>query len=141
MWFLRRTRSDERLAFEVDAELSSQLRLAARTSRQSPEAYATELLTRGLEQEVVRTQVRSVLEALTPREQEVTWYTARGYTNRQIAEVLGISPETVKTHVHHVLEKLGVRSKTDLRLLLLNLGIRWWEDSRGGTYPHPNGAV
>ncbi|MBW2624902.1 MAG: helix-turn-helix transcriptional regulator [Deltaproteobacteria bacterium] len=137
MWFLRRTRSDKRLAFEVDAELSNQLRLAARTSRQSPEAFATELLARGLEQEVLRAQVRSVLEALTPREQEVTWYTVRGHTNRQIAEVLGISPETVKTHVRHVLEKLGVRSKADLRLLLLNLGIRWWEDARGGTYPHP----
>jgi DNA-binding NarL/FixJ family response regulator len=89
---------------------------------------------RGLEQEVLRTQVRAILEALTPREQEVTWYTARGYTNRQIAEALVVSIETVKTHVRHVLEKLGVRSKADLRLLLLNLGIRWWE---GGSAVRP----
>lgn len=127
MWFLRRTRSEDRLSFEVDADLSDQLRLAARASRQSPESFATELLTRGLEQEILRNQVRAILEGLTPREQEVTWYTARGYTNRQIAETLVVSVETVKTHVRHVLEKLGVRSKADLRLLLLNLGIRWWE--------------
>jgi RNA polymerase sigma factor (sigma-70 family) len=132
VWFLRRTRSDGHLSFEVDADLSNQLRTAARASRQSPEAFATELLARGLEREVLRTQVRSILDALTPREQEVTWYTARGYTNRQIAEALVVSTETVKTHVRHVLEKLGVRSKADLRLLLLNLGIRWWESVRGG---------
>jgi RNA polymerase sigma factor (sigma-70 family) len=129
VWFLRRTRSDNRLSFEVDADLSEQLRLAARASRQSPESFATELLARGLEQEILRDQVRAILEGLTPREQEVTWYTARGYTNRQIAETLVVSVETVKTHVRHVLEKLGVHSKADLRLLLLNLGIRWWEGS------------
>jgi RNA polymerase sigma factor (sigma-70 family) len=130
VWFLRRTRSNERLTFEVDGYLSDQIRLAARASRQSPEAYAVELLARGLEKEIQRTQVRAILKALTPREQEVTWYTARGYTNRQIAETLVVSIETVKTHVRHVLEKLGVRSKADLRLLLLNLGIRWWTSGR-----------
>jgi DNA-binding CsgD family transcriptional regulator len=41
--------------------------------------------------------------------------------------VLVISPETVKTHVRHVLEKFNVRSKAELRLQLLDLGVRWWE--------------
>jgi RNA polymerase sigma factor (sigma-70 family) len=130
VWFLhRRPHSNGRLVFEVDAELSAQLRQAARTSEQAPEALAAELLARGLEQEAQRTQVLAILETLTPREQEVTWLTARGYTNRKIAEVLVLSPETVKTHVRHVLEKLGVGSKADLRLLLLDLGIRWWEET------------
>ena len=53
--------------------------------------------------------------------------TARGYTNQQIAETLIISPETVKTHVRRVLEKFTLHSKADLRLLLLDLGVRWWE--------------
>ena len=128
MWFLRRRhRSNGRLVFEVDAELSTQLRQAARASEQAPEALAAELLARGLEQETQRTQVQAVLETLTPREQEVTWLTARGYTNRKIAEILVLSPETVKTHVRHILEKLNVSSKADLRLLLFDLGIRWWE--------------
>jgi RNA polymerase sigma factor (sigma-70 family) len=128
VWFLRRRlRSNGRLVFEVDAELSAQLRRAARASERAPEAFAAELLARGLKQEAQRTQVQIILETLTPREQEVTWLTARGYTNRKIAEVLVLSPETVKTHVRHILEKLGVSSKADLRLLLLDLGIRWWE--------------
>jgi RNA polymerase sigma factor (sigma-70 family) len=129
VWFLRRSsHSNGRLIFEVDAELSSRLRLAAHASEQTPETLATELLARGLEQEAQRSQVQSILETLTPREQEVTWLTVRGYTNRQIAEALVLSPETVKTHVRHILEKLGLRSKGDLRLLLLDLGIRWWEE-------------
>jgi RNA polymerase sigma factor (sigma-70 family) len=128
VWFLRRRlRSNGRLVFEVDAELSAQLRHAARASEQAPEAFAAELLARGLKQEAQRKQAQTILETLTPREQEVTWLTARGYTNRKIAEVLVLSPETVKTHVRHILEKLGVSSKADLRLLLLDLGIRWWE--------------
>jgi RNA polymerase sigma factor (sigma-70 family) len=130
VWFLRRRpRSNGRLVFEVDAELSTQLRQAARASEQAPETLAAELLARGLEQEAQRTQVQAILETLTPREQEVTWLTARGYTNRKIAQILVLSPETVKTHVRHVLEKLGVASKADLRLLLLDLGIRWWEET------------
>jgi len=116
------------LVFEVNEELSTQLRLAARASEQAPETLASELLTRGLEQKAQRAQVQTTLKTLSPREQEVTWLTARGYTNRQIADILVLSPETVKTHVRHVLEKLGVRSKADLRLLLLDLGIRWWEE-------------
>ena len=84
MWFLRRlSRSNGHLVFELNEQLSTQLRQAARASEQSPETLAAELLTRGLEQEAQRAQVQSTLKTLSPREQEVTWLTARGYTNRQ----------------------------------------------------------
>lgn len=122
----RRRRLDERLVFEIDPELANQLRMAAHASKQSAESYAEELLARGLEREDLRAQVRSILAALTPREEQVTRLTARGFTNRQIADALVVSIETVKTHVRHALEKLGVRSKTELRLLLLDMDIRWW---------------
>jgi RNA polymerase sigma factor (sigma-70 family) len=115
------------LTLEIDPDLSAQLRRAARASLQSPKSLAVDLLKRGLDKEAHRRQVQAVLDTLTPREQEVARLTARGYTNRQIAESLVVSPETVKTHVLHIREKLGVRSKADLRLLLLDLRIRWWE--------------
>ena len=70
----------------------------------------------------------AVLDSLTPREVEVLWRAARGHTNRQIAAALVMSPETVKTHVHNILHKLDLRSKADLRLLMLDLGLRWWQD-------------
>jgi DNA-binding CsgD family transcriptional regulator len=121
-------RPDGRLVFELDAELSAQLRCTARARAKTPHALAADLLVRGLQDETLRAQAEAALVALTPREQQVAWLTARGRTNRQIAETLVISLETVKTHVRHVLDKFGVRSKTDLRLLLLDLGIRWREN-------------
>jgi DNA-binding NarL/FixJ family response regulator len=113
--------------FEADARLGEELRTVARSRGQSPEALAADLLARGLEREAVRARAEAVLASLTPREQQVAWRTARGQTNRQIAEALVVSTETIKTHVAHILDKLGVRSKTDLRVLLLDLGVRWWE--------------
>jgi DNA-binding CsgD family transcriptional regulator len=118
----------DRLVFEADAELGEELRRAALARGLPPEEFAADLLARGLEQEVLRGQAEAVLARLTRREQQVAWRAARGQTNRQIAETLVVSPETVKTHVAHVLEKLGVRSKADLRVLLLDLGVRWWEE-------------
>jgi DNA-binding NarL/FixJ family response regulator len=52
-------------------------------------------------------------ELLTPREKEVLDLVRQGLTNREIAHTLWIAESTVKVHIHHVLEKLGVRSRTE----------------------------
>ena len=49
---------------------------------------------------------------LSIREREVHELVGRGLTNRQIAHLLFISESTVKVHVHHIFDKLGVRSRT-----------------------------
>ena len=120
--------SSRRWTVEVSAELSTRLRRAARARARPPEMLVNDILERGLEQETLRVHAEHALASLTPREQEVTWLAARGQTNRQIAGTLVISSETVKSHIHNVLVKFGLRSKSDLRLLLLDLGIRWWQD-------------
>ena len=51
---------------------------------------------------------------LTERQREIVQWAARGMSNKQIARQLGISPETVKTHLHHVFEREGVHSRTAL---------------------------
>jgi non-specific serine/threonine protein kinase len=51
---------------------------------------------------------------LSPRELEVTLLIARGHTNRQIAEALVIAEWTVDTHVRHILNKLGFRSRAQV---------------------------
>jgi LuxR family maltose regulon positive regulatory protein len=55
----------------------------------------------------------SVNASLTPREREVLALVRQGLSNRQIARTLWIAESTVKAHVHHVLEKLGARSRTE----------------------------
>jgi DNA-binding CsgD family transcriptional regulator len=54
----------------------------------------------------------SALTELTPREREVVWLVAEGKTNAQIAMELWVAPSTVKKHLEHVYEKLGVVSRT-----------------------------
>jgi DNA-binding NarL/FixJ family response regulator len=51
-------------------------------------------------------------ETLTDRELEILQLLAFGYTNRDIGERLYISPDTVKTHLEHVYQKLGTSDRT-----------------------------
>jgi DNA-binding NarL/FixJ family response regulator len=50
--------------------------------------------------------------SLTKRESEVLKQLALGLTNKEIAHSLGISYETVKEHVQHILRKIGVSDRT-----------------------------
>jgi DNA-binding NarL/FixJ family response regulator len=50
---------------------------------------------------------------LTKREQDVLRLLAQGQSNRQIAQVLMVSENTVKTHVRHILEKLELDSRSE----------------------------
>ena len=49
---------------------------------------------------------------LTPRETEVLSWLAKGKTNRDIAEILGMSHRTVNKHLEHIFEKLGVETRS-----------------------------
>ncbi|MCB1518765.1 MAG: response regulator transcription factor [Hyphomicrobiaceae bacterium] len=50
---------------------------------------------------------------LTPRERDVLNYIARGYSYREVAELLGISMQTVPVHTRNIYRKLEVTSKTE----------------------------
>jgi predicted ATPase/DNA-binding CsgD family transcriptional regulator len=62
--------------------------------------------------------------SLTEREYEVASLVARGLTNRQVATELVVTEKTVKNHVQHVLEKLGVRSRAELAARAQAMGIQ-----------------
>ena len=62
-------------------------------------------------------------EALTEREVDVLQHVAGGNRNRDIAELLFISEETVKVHVKHIMEKLGANDRTGAVAIAVRRGI------------------
>ena len=59
---------------------------------------------------------------LTPRELDVIRLVAEGLSNKEIAELLSISPRTVNFHLDNLFAKLGVRSRTEAAILALRQG-------------------
>jgi LuxR family maltose regulon positive regulatory protein len=57
-------------------------------------------------------------DPLSPREREVSALLAQGQTNAEIAKALYISEVTVKVHVRHILQKLGVRNRAQAAVLV-----------------------
>ena len=58
---------------------------------------------------------------LTERESEVLYWIANGKTNREVAEILGMSPRTVNKHLEQVFPKLGVENRTAAAGIALRL--------------------
>ncbi len=62
-------------------------------------------------------------ESLTSRERAVLMQVAAGHRNREIARLLGISEDTVKTHLKHIIDKLGARDRTEAVTIAMRRGI------------------
>ncbi len=62
-------------------------------------------------------------DPLTERETEILRLMASGYSNKEIANSLGVAEGTVKNHVSNILSKLGVRDRTRAVLKAFELGI------------------
>jgi two-component system response regulator NreC len=63
------------------------------------------------------------VEELTPREKEVLALIASGLTNQEIADKLVISVRTVETHRSHIIDKLGIRKRSELVNYALRKGL------------------
>jgi NarL family two-component system response regulator LiaR len=68
-------------------------------------------------------------DPLTDREKQVLQLVAQGRHNIDIAEMLGISDATVRTHVSHILTKLGLSSRTQAALYALRTGLASLDDA------------
>jgi FixJ family two-component response regulator len=70
-----------------------------------------------------RKKLEGRLNALTPREREVFDQVIRGHLNKQIADELGASEQTIKVHRHRVMEKMQVQSVAELVQAAVKLGL------------------
>jgi len=64
--------------------------------------------------------------SITPREQDVAALACLGFSNREIAARLHISPNTVKSRLHNVLRKFNLRNRADLRVMLAEWDLTGW---------------
>lgn len=98
------------------AELVRAIRAAA-----SGQVYLTPVALERLMRDVGAPQ--SLQEPLTAREIDVLRLLAQGRSNREISQALSITDQTVKSHVSHILRKLGVCSRTQAALYAIEAGL------------------
>lgn len=95
---------------EIEATMPDHNRLVARHMGQS--GISESMLVLHVAPAQHGSRLRQPDVPLTPRETEVLSWLAKGKTNRDIAEILGMSHRTVNKHLEHIFEKLGVETRS-----------------------------
>jgi DNA-binding CsgD family transcriptional regulator len=116
-----------RREFMFDEGVERSLRELAERESRTVNMVAAELLSFAVEERLSTEEYMRRWYGLTPREQQVVALLCQDYSNRQIADLLVISPETVKTHLRKALRKFGLRDKTQLRQAFAGWDFREWE--------------
>ncbi|MEM3485058.1 MAG: LuxR C-terminal-related transcriptional regulator [Candidatus Methanomethyliaceae archaeon] len=125
-WWARRRAGSAPRTFALDAHLLTTLQSLARQTGRPEDALANDLLATGLHALAQRDHLWQCWQSLTPREQQATALACLGFTNRQIAARMGITPDTVKSHLRAATTKFGVHTKAELRLLLADWDFSAW---------------
>jgi DNA-binding NarL/FixJ family response regulator len=105
------------------AHLANAVRLVTTGDALLAPAITRRLVERYARRDAAHTDTQRNLGGLTPRELEVLRLVARGLNNREVAERLRLSEATVKTHVTHVLTKLGLRDRIQAVVLAYETGL------------------
>jgi DNA-binding NarL/FixJ family response regulator len=95
---------------EISIQMPDRGRLVARHMGQS--GMSESMLVLHMELAQAGTAIRQPDVPLTPRETEVLSWIAKGKTNRDIGDILGMSHRTVNKHLEHIFEKLGVETRS-----------------------------
>lgn len=111
---------------KLDQPLSLALSRLAQEEEQPLNEVGQKMLNFALQHRQEATRSLRTWQSLTPREKEITALACLGYTNKEIAEKLFISPATVKTHLRNAKRKFGLRSKLELRKTLSDWDFSSW---------------
>jgi len=70
-------------------------------------------------------ELTKMIQNLTSKEREVMRLVSEGLSNKEIGQLMGLEEGTIKTHLHHVYEKTGLKNRTLLTALTLRLGTKY----------------
>jgi DNA-binding CsgD family transcriptional regulator len=115
-----------RRTYTLDADLYTALDDLAERENRPTDDVVSEMVSSGLNQWYSQENIALLWQSLSPREQDISALACLGYTNRQIAARLGISDETVKTHLHNALVKLNLHSRSEIRMLFAHWDFSRW---------------
>ena len=113
-------------SYALDDQAYSLLETLAEREQRPAEEIHADILANAFEQQLSQDALYQYWQSLSPREKDVAALSCLGYTNRQIAAKLNVSPDTVKGYIRQALGKFHVHSKTDLRLLLFRWNFSEW---------------
>lgn len=123
--------NDESRIFLQDEEIITLVRNAAKQQGRSEAEIITDFTKAGWDQLQQATEMEERWDSLSRREQQVVALICLGHRNYQIAEILVIAPETVKTHLKNIFTKFNLRSSKELRLVLKDWNFAdWWEQNQ-----------
>lgn len=114
------------LLIELDPLHALYLKQVAEKARTSRQQAAQDLLKDALVDRQVSEANLARWRALTPRQQQVAALACLNFTNRQIAARLAISPQTVKSHLRNLLNRLELHGKAELRQVLEDWDFSEW---------------
>lgn len=112
--YLLKESADTDLFRAVTAMMQKKSFFSPAVSRVMLDDYVRQLAERG---------ITDRYDTLSEREREVLQLVAEGHVNKEIAELLHLSPSTVETHRAHIMEKLDVHSAADIVLYAVRRGI------------------
>jgi len=113
--------------YKISEPLQLKLTTLATREQRTEEELAEQIFATGLNQYQESSDLWDTWRSLTPREQQTAALVCLGYSNRQAAVKMYISPETVKYHLHNILLKYKLKSRTQLQQLLREWDFSAWE--------------
>ena len=119
----------------TSGSVMQEVRKLAHTQGCAEEDMILILLDQALQARQRNNRIHRCWESLSQREKQVAALVCSGLTGRQVAARLVLSPETIKTHVRHILRKFDLNSRQDLRNLLADWNFGRWLTLDEFSYP------
>jgi len=123
---LEQAQSDGQLAFCAADDLLRSVETLSAREGYPPDEMILVLLEQAVSDRRRLDRTHRGWDSLSARERQVTALVCEGLTGRQVAARLVLSPETIKTHVRHILRKFHISSRRELRHLLADWDLSPW---------------